>query len=1074
MAGRLTPNDLRGPLRVLAGPGCGKTQLLVDLYAELVADHRADRGEILVLTFSTAAAEEIARRLDERLTDSYDKDWISTFHSFCARLLRDHRPDPHRLLMSGFQEQVAMREVLREIDPRQLGRLAAVVQSPVFAQDALAFVALLKQNQVPPAEISLLAQVSGTERLQALGAIYSAYQARIQAAGLRDFRDLVTEAIGLLEARPDVLERLRRRFRYVLVDEFQDVDPAQFHLVRTLAPPEDAPGLLVVGDPDQSIYGFRGTVPGLLSDDFRSAYRPRSLSLDASHRCPPPVLEAGSRLLAATQGHPVRPLTSLRTEGSPAVQVVREATTIDEAALVAREIRRLLLVRPHLRPGDVAVLLRSTSTLSAPFEEAVRGLGLPYEVRGVGTVARNEVVRFLLAYLRALTDPRAEGALERLLGSGLSGVGHHAVGRLRRHAVEEGRDFPRVVRRLLHWLHQTDPDTYPLPWTADGERAPAPAGPSGEPPDYLEWMSEPERRALHGAVSAFYGLRRRSRQLSLHSIAYAVLLEAGVMGRLLSLPVSDEQRRQTLADLRSALAAFEELEEVWSRVRGQPPHLEDVASQLESWIGGALDETEPAPGRRDAVQIMTVHQSKGLEFEIVFLSGFARGLFPLGARAHAVLEPHDQQWLLSHLQGFRPSWPSDGAEQLAEEARLAYVGMTRARDVLYLTFADQYDQPAGPSPFLEMAVPQAPMVRHGQAGTLVTAESLLTLSEAESLLAAQVRAPSETTAGRLGALGLDLRWIGDPHSGQPFQPYLERPIDVDPGHFSPTTLNDYLRCPRVYWYNHHPGLVAAPRSVQMERGSFLHEVLERFHGREAEWRALPTDEQRAWLEAALEEHLAEYLDRIESVLDRRAEEQAVRQVLANYISFATRAGPVRRLGTVMTEKKFHLDVDGAEVRGKIDRIIDTGDGTCEVVDYKTGNGYGMDRTYKRYFGPEMYDAQLAMYYLACREGVDDDGAPLGLEPRFLSLWFPKKVVYGTIRQSLFPVGEPAPFVKDYLQHPVGDEELARGRSKVVDAIRRIHAGDFAPQPRADAEGTCLSWSGCPHTAICPFGGQRPE
>jgi DNA helicase II / ATP-dependent DNA helicase PcrA len=1067
---RMGAEDLRGPLRVLAGPGCGKTQLLVDLYAELVTGGHAERGQILVLTFSSAAAEEIAHRLDQRLSDSYDRDWISTFHSFCARLLRDHRPDPHRLLMSGFQEQVAMRQVLLEIDPGQLGHLAGVATSPVFAQDALAFVALLKQNQVPPAEISLLAQVSGTERMQAMAVVYAAYQARIEAAGLKDFRDLVTEAIGLLEARPDVLARLRRTFLYVLIDEFQDVDPAQFHLVRTLAPPEDGPRLLVVGDPDQSIYGFRGTVPGLLSDDFPAAYRPRSLSLETSYRCPPSVLAAGSELLAATQGHPGRPLTSARQERARAVRVVQETSTIDEAAVVAREIRKLLLERPGLRPGDVAVLLRSTSTLSGPFEEAVRGLGLPYEVRGVGTVARNEVVRFLLAYLEALTDPRADGALERLLSSGLSGVDHQAVGRLRRHATEEGRDLPKVVRRLLYWLYQSDPSAYPLPWSTDGE----PAGAAGMAPDYLEWMSEQEQRALHGAVTAFYRLRRRTRQLSVHAIAYAVLLEAGVMERMLTLPLTAEQQKQTLADLRAALTAFEELEEAWTRLRGRPPLLEDVAGQLETWIVSALDETEAAPGRRDAVQIMTVHQSKGLEFEVVFLSGFARGLFPLGARTHPVLEPADQEWLLTHLQGFRPSWPADAAEHLAEEARLAYVGMTRARELLYLTFADRYDQPAGPSPFLELALPDADAVRHDQAGTLLTADSLLTLSEAESLLAAHPGPPAGAARERLAALGVDLSWIGDPHAGQPFQPHLELPTRVEPDHYSPTTLNDYLRCPRVYFYNHHPGLVATARSVQMERGSFVHEVLEHFHEREQEWRALPAEEQRRWLERTLEERLAEYLDHIEGVLDRRAEEQAVRQILANYISFATRAGPVRRLGTVVTEKKFHLDVDGAEVRGKIDRIIDTGDGTCEVVDYKTGNGYGIDRTYKRYFGPEMYDVQLAMYYFACREGVDDDGVPLGLEPRFLSLWFPKKVVYGAIRQSLFPVGEPAPFMKEYLQHPVTEQDLSRGREKVVEAIRRIRAGDFAPQPRADAEGTCLSWSGCPHAVICPFGGQRPE
>jgi DNA helicase II / ATP-dependent DNA helicase PcrA len=1060
----LAATDLTGPIRVLAGPGTGKTQLLVDLYADLVERGAAARGNILVLTFSTAAAEELGQRIDERLRDSYDASWISTFHSFCARLLRDHRPDPRRLLISGFQEQVAMREVLRETDPAALGPLAAVASSPLFAQDALAFVALLKQNRVHPAEVTLQAQVEGSERMRALASIYAAYQSRIEAVRLRDFRDLVSDAIALLDARPDVLARLRERFRYVLVDEFQDVDPAQFHLLRTLAPPASGPRLLVAGDPAQSIYGFRGTVPTLLSDDFAAVYGSEVVTLAESRRCPPAVLEAGGRLLAATQPTPPPPLAGAGEGAEPAVRVVQHASAVDEATFTAREVKRLLLERPGLRPGQIAVLLRSTSTHAAPFEDALRALGLPYEVRGLGGVARNQVVRFLLAYLHALHDPRAEGTLERLLGSGLSGVSPHTVGRLRHQAVEEGRDFGRVVRRLLAWLHGEDPDRYPLPWPVD-DAIPAPSE-----PEMASYLADAERERLHVAMTTFYGLRRRARSLPLHALAYAVLLEAGVTDRLLALPLAEDDRRRSAADLRAALGAFEDLEEVWRRLFDAPPLLADVVDRLDGWVTGALDESTPAAPERDAVQVMTVHQSKGLEFDVVFLGGFARGQLPIAARAHPILDPAEQEWLEAHLPGFRPGWPEGGEAHHAEEARLAYVGMTRARRRLYLTYAEEYDRVAGPSPFLEVALPgvEAEPDDTGPAG----ADAVLTLAEAESLLAGRSLGAGDQE--RLAGLGVDVGWVCDPHAGQPFEPDLERAVAVDPGHFSPTTINDYLRCPRVYFYNHHPGLVPTRRSLEMERGSFVHEVLEEFHGREAEWRLHPVEEQRAWLEGVFAQRLGPYLERIESTVDRNVEELRVRTIVANYVGFATRGGMVRRLGTVTTEKKFYLDVDGAEVRGKIDRIIDTGDGKCEVVDYKTGNGYGMERTYKRYFGPDMYDVQLAMYYLACREGVDEEGRPLGLDPRYLSLWFPKKVVYGTIRQSLFPVGGPAPYVKEYLQHPVEDDDLRRGRELVAGAAHSIRDGDFAPRPRADAEGTCLSWSGCPHSAICPFGGQAPE
>ena len=1076
----VSPELLDRPTRLLAGPGAGKTQALVDLYARLVESGRAGRGEILVLTFSTAAAGEIAQRLDERLLDSYDEAWISTFHSFCARLLRDHRPDPGRLLMSGFQEWVAMRRTLQELDGGGLGALARVAGTDGFAQDALAFVALLKQNRVHHRELSLLALTSGTPRLQALAAVYSAYQTRLDGAGLRDFRDLIADAIGLLEALPDVLRRYRTRFRYVLVDEFQDVDPAQFHLLRTLAPPGPAgrgPRLLVAGDPDQSIYGFRGTVPRLLAEEFGRVYGGREVTLDVSHRCPPAVLAAGASLLAATQpdraAAAVRPVVSGRGGAGAALRLAREATAVDEAFFVAREIRRLMLEDPVLRPRDFAVLLRSTATLSAPFEEAIRALDLPYEVRGLGALARNEVVRFLLTYLRAVHEPDEPESLERLLASGLSGVGPRAAGRLRRHAIEEGRAFTKVVHRLLYWLHATDPEAWPLPW-----RDKTPSPPEGEGrgggedpgPDFAAYLSPDELRAIHGAVTAYTEVAGKARRLPLAALAYTALIEAGVMERVLHLPLPDDERDEALGELRAALGAFAELEEVWSRLHGEPPLLADVATRLDSLVARAVDDAEAAAGARDAVQVMTVHQAKGLQFEVVFLSGFAQGLFPLAARPHPLLEEDDQRWLERSLRGFRPSWPSNPQEHAAEEARLAYVGMTRPRRRLYVTYADEYDGAAGPSPFLE-PLPPAPRTELTRSEARLDAGSVLTLSEAETLLAGS--ALSEAERERLAALHVDLGFVTDPDAGRPFEPYACRAVGVDPGHFSPTALNDYLKCPRLYWYNHHPGLVSPPRGVEMERGSFLHKVLEDFHRRESEWRHLAPELQREWLEEALLGHLETYLNRVDSVLDRRAEEQEVRRILENYIRFATSLQPIRRLGTLMVERKFTLRLDGAEVRGKIDRVNDTGDGTCEVVDYKTGRGRTAQHAYDDYFGPDLADVQLLMYYLACREGVDEEGTPIGLTPRFLSLWYPKDTVFGGMRQVLFPLGSPAPGVREWMQRAVSPEDLERGRATAVQAIGRIRSGDFAPAPRASI-GTCLSWFGCPHAQVCPYGGQPAE
>src|SRR5205809_795208 len=319
-------------MRVLAGPGTGKTHALVDLYEQAVRERVAGRDRILVLTFSNSAAGEISRRIDERLSDDYGEAWISTFHSFCARLLRDHAPDRDRLLVNGFQEWIVMRKVLADIDPEQLGSLDEVRRSEAFAHDMLGFVALMKQNLVHPASLLLAAEASSGERLRSLAAVFQAYQQRMAAAKLVDFRDLISGAVELLQSNASLRERLRTKFALVLVDEFQDVDPAQFELLRLVAPPDSHPRLMVVGDPDQSIYGFRGTVPRLLSHDFAAAYGASTRHLDSCRRCSQEALDAGERLLVATQpGRAPRVLLAEQAHQPSAVVVARESDHDDDA-----------------------------------------------------------------------------------------------------------------------------------------------------------------------------------------------------------------------------------------------------------------------------------------------------------------------------------------------------------------------------------------------------------------------------------------------------------------------------------------------------------------------------------------------------------------------------------------------------------------------------------------------------------------------------------------------------------------------------------------------------------------------
>jgi DNA helicase II / ATP-dependent DNA helicase PcrA len=1063
--------DIEGPLRVLAGPGTGKTHALVDLYEQAVREGVAGRGQILVLTFSNGAAAEIARRIDRRLNDDYGQAWISTFHSFCSRLLREHSPDPERLLLDGFQESMVMRSVLAGTDPEVLGALDGVRGSEAFARDLLTFVALMKQNLVHPSALLLAAEASAGDRLRVLASAYQAYQERMQRGRMVDFRDLIIGAIELLQSNLALRERLRAHFRLILVDEFQDVDPAQFELLQLLAPPESRPRLVVVGDPDQSIYGFRGTVPRLLSDEFSAVYGGATQRLEDCHRCSQQALDAGERLLAATQpGRPSRSLRALNRSHAPAVVIAREGDSVDEAFFCAREIKRLHAESPDLRLSDFAIVMRSTTAFGGPFEEALRALGLPYEVRGSGATARNEVVRFLVGYLESLRRPDDPEAFEGALSSSLGGVGARTLSRLRAHAREDGRPLTRVVRRLMYVLAAQNPLRYPLPWGGE------PPSDTSSAPDYLEHLSEDELDSLHAAMVARHRLLGRVTRMPLASLAYSVLIEDRAMRRLLDLGLAPDQRAEAIADLRAAIQGLEAIETVHERLYGAKPLLGDMVGSLDALLTGAADDTEAADLRSEAaVQVLTVHQAKGLEFEVVFCSGFAHGLFPSGARPHPLLEAEDRAWLERFKVGFMPSWPSDPDGHLAEEARLAFVAMTRAKQRVYITYADSYLRQAGPSVFLGLAEPEAESRELTRASGHMQPGDVLLPREAEVLIAANREALTDIAASRAVALGLDLGFLVDREAGEPFEPYggERNPTNVEIGHFSPTTLNNYLKCPRLYWYNNHPGLVDEPRSVAMERGGFLHEVLEDFHLNEPQWHPLEPAQQREWLESSLQKQLDSYLSRMEGVLDRKREELQVRTVLGNYIKFVTGMQLIRRLRTLALERRFHLQLDGVEIVGKIDRVMDVGDGEVEVVDYKTGGGKAMKYAYEAYFGPEMSDVQLALYYFACKDGVDDEGKPLGFQPRFLSLWYPKDWVWGGMRQDIFSVGRPAG-LKEYREKALTTEDLERSRSVVVDAITRIKAGHFEPAPR-ELPGTCVTRFGsCPHAAICPYGGAPPE
>jgi len=245
--------------------------------------------------------------------------------------------------------------------------------------------------------------------------------------------------------------------------------------------------------------------------------------------------------------------------------------------------------------------------------------------------------------------------------------------------------------------------------------------------------------------------------------------------------------------------------------------------------------------------------------------------------------------------------------------------------------------------------------------------------------------------------------------------------------------------------------------VAMERGGFLHEVLQDFHEHEEEWRPREAEQQREWLEAALQRRLEGYLSRMEGCARPKTRGETGPHAARQHTSARSPAcNSFAACARWAVEKRFRLRLDGSEVVGKIDRVNDVGDGEVEVVDYKTGSGKPMRFAYDMYFGPELHDVQLALYYLACKDGIDEEGNPLGFQPRFLSLWYPKDWVLGRpCGRTIFSVGQAGRTVRNIARKPLTDEDLQRSRSVVVTAIERIKEGHFEPAPR-ELPGTCVT------------------
>jgi superfamily I DNA/RNA helicase/RecB family exonuclease len=939
-----------GPVLVLAGPGTGKTTTIVEAVVQRVESGEITPDQALVLTFSRRAAAELRERIAARLDRTIREPIARTFHSYAFGLLRANaamRGEPAPRLLSGPEQDLVVRELLQgDVDADSGGwpaRLHPALLTRGFAQELRDFVQRAVERGVTPRELAQLGRRDKRDDWVAAATFAEQYAqvSALREAASYDPAELIRAAAGLLRADPLVLQEIRAAHEFVVVDEYQDTDPAQEELLSLLVGSRD---LLAVGDPDQSIYGFRGADLGGIRrfpDRFRAAdgSPPTVVELDVSRRSGAQLLAASRRVAQRLSGPPAhRRLRSAPGLDPGTVEVHLFASTSSEASYIAQRLREMHLLR-EVPWSRMAVLVRGGTPLPA-LRRSLQSAGVPVAAHAEEQpLVDVPIVRALLRVLAIVT-----GRLDLRGQQGIELAQELVTGPL-------GRADPLALRRLRQDLRQ-------LELAAGGGRASgALLAEALETPAELTPIDPRVAAPAQRIADALAAGRAAAADpaATAETVLWAIWQAASVVGRLSSLALSGGPGSAAAdRDLDAAVALFDVAGRFADRLPKAGP---DVF--LDHLLGQQIpgDTLAPQAPSADGVRLMTAHAAKGLEWDVVAVAGVQEGVWPdlrgrgslLGSQQLVdVLAAGDDSGATSALQAV--------AARLAEERRLFYVAVTRARLHLLATAVRSDDQQ--PSRFLDELVPserdERPLTRVPRGLDLpsVVAELRAVVTNSGTDTDDAARRRRTAAAARLAQLaaadvpGADPRdWYGLAQLSD------DRPL-IDDGalvRLSPSRLEAFARCP-LRWLLESSGGTSGD-STSQGIGMLVHAVAQQVADD-----GVPDDE----LAVQLQERLASAIKRVDlgsgwfAVRQRERAEKMVRK-LAEWMRANTRV-------FVAAEQDFEVTIGRAVLKGQVDRLESDDKGRLVVVDLKTGKGQP-----KKDELPS--NAQLGAYQLAVEYGA---------------------------------------------------------------------------------------------------------
>ncbi|HIQ96477.1 MAG TPA: DNA helicase PcrA [Candidatus Limivivens merdigallinarum] len=558
-----------GPVLILAGAGSGKTRVLTHRIAYLIEEKKVNPWNILAITFTNKAAGEMRERVDRLVGFGSDSIWVSTFHSTCVRILRRHIDrlgySTNFAIYDGDDQKTLMKDVCRRLD----------VDTKVYKERALlAAISSAKDELITPEQYAL--DAGGDYSRQKIAAVYREYQRQLKGNNALDFDDLLMKTVELFQNCPEVLEYYQERFRYIMVDEYQDTNTAQFKLVSLLA--AKYRNLCVVGDDDQSIYRFRGANIGNILNFEEFFPEAHTVKLEQNYRSTQNILNAANSVISNNKGRKEKRLWTEKEEGEK-IRLRQFLTGYEEAEFVAGDIEGRVR-RGECQYKDCAILYR-TNAQSRLFEEKLLMGNVPYKIiGGINFYARKEI-KDLLAYLKTVDNAVDDLAVRRIINVPKRGIGATTLTRVQEYASEKEISFYDALRQA--------------------ENVPALG------------RSVPKLKSF---VTFIQSLRTMAEEISVRELLETILDETGYVKELEAEGTEEaEARIENIDELISKVASYEESEE-HPTLSG---FLEEVALVADI---DSLDENS------DHVVLMTLHSAKGLEFPNVYLAGMEDGIFP--------------------------------------------------------------------------------------------------------------------------------------------------------------------------------------------------------------------------------------------------------------------------------------------------------------------------------------------------------------------------------------------------------------------------------------------------------------